>query len=143
MKKLSKVNEIIIHCSDTEASVSIPRNTFVQWHVNERRFSDVGYHFIIQPDGSITLGRSLKYVGAHCKGRNLHSIGVCYVGGRLNGQYADTRTPMQKSTLIQLIKDLCNSFPISKISGHRDYSRRACPCFDASKEYSHLIKTIL
>lgn len=143
MKKLSKVNEIIIHCSDTEAHVPLSRDDFVKWHVNERRFSDIGYHFIIQPDGSIIQGRSLKFVGAHCQGHNLHSIGICYVGGRLYGQYADTRTLLQKSTFIQLIKDLCNLFPIVKISGHRDYAHRACPCFDASKEYSHLIKRLL
>lgn len=143
MKRLTKINEIIIHCSDTDALVPVSLDEFRKWHVVERGFKDIGYHFIIQPNGSLMLGRSLNYVGAHCLGHNLTSIGICYVGGRINGNYADTRTLPQKAMLEQLISKLCNLYPIAKISGHRDYARRACPCFDASKEYSHLIKKLL
>lgn len=138
-----KINEIIVHCTDTEAFVPVSKKDLYQWHVVERNYKDIGYHYFIDIKGNIIVCRSIDKVGAHCKGHNKHSIGICYAGGRLNGNYYDTRTILQKDSLHQLIQGLCNTFPITKISGHRDYSRKSCPCFDASKEYSHLIKSIL
>lgn len=143
MRKLNKINEIIIHCTDTNFYLPCGKDDVYRWHVLERGFADIGYHFLILRDGKVIPCRSLKYVGAHCKGHNLHSIGICYVGGRSCGDYVDTRNELQKLAMITLIKDLCNSYPITKISGHRDYARCACPCFDASKEYSHLINKLL
>lgn len=143
MKIKRKINEIIIHCTATEYYLPVTKTDLYRWHVVERHFSDIGYHYLIHQDGSLTTCRPLYLAGAHCKGHNQHSIGICYVGGLFSGTPYDTRSIRAKETLNKLIKDLCNSFPITKITGHNEYSNKSCPCFDAKKEYSHLIKSLL
>lgn len=49
------------------------------WHV-KRGFSCIGYHFVIRQDGSIERGRHIEDEGAHAKGKNHDSIGVCITG---------------------------------------------------------------
>lgn len=133
------INEIIIHCSDTEEGENFKAEDINRWHV-ARGFDEIGYHFVVDLDGTIERGRRLWKVGAHCAGHNVHTIGVCYIGGRRNGKCADTRTPAQKVALDVLIASLCTMFPnIDRICGHRDYAAKACPCFDAVKEYSEFL----
>jgi N-acetyl-anhydromuramyl-L-alanine amidase AmpD len=75
-------------------------------------------------------------MGAHAKGHNAHSIGICYEGGLdEQGQIADTRTEEQKKAMAKLIVQLKQQFPtIHKVLGHRDLPgvQKACPCFDAT-----------
>lgn len=82
-------------------------------------------------------GRPLSLEGAHCFGHNRHSIGICYEGG-LDGKGLprDTRTPAQKAALTQLLQELGRHFPAALTVGHRDLNpQKACPSFDAAKEY--------
>ena len=137
------ITEIIIHCTATEYYRPVTYADLLNWHVRERRFHDVGYHYVIHQNGEIMPCRPIQFAGAHCKGHNKNSIGICYVGGLKDGFPTDTRSICQKETLHKLIKDLCNSFPITKITGHNEYSNKSCPCFDAKKEYSHLIRSLL
>lgn len=96
--------------------------------------------------------RPLEKVGAHAKGYNQNSIGVCYEGGIRDGKPADTRTDAQRESLTALLVALVSAFPGSKIVGHRDLSPdlngdgivepnewiKSCPCFDATKEYQDI-----
>lgn len=99
----------------------------------------IGYHYLVLLDGTIQEGRPVTKPGAHCTGHNAHSIGVCYVGG-LDSQMrpADTRTPAQREALIRLIRQLLDMFPKARVLGHCNLAAKACPCFDARAEYSHL-----
>lgn len=135
------INEIIIHCTATPAGRDVSASDIDKWH-RQRGFDCIGYHYVIRLDGSLQVGRPLDKVGAHCKGHNAHSIGIVYVGGiDENGQYADTRTAVQRGTMAVLISFLVRSFStIKTISGHRDYAARACPCFDAHSEYQVYVK---
>ena len=56
------------------------------------------------------------------------------------GAPADTRTPAQKHTLLNLLRSLKYDYPGAKILGHRDlpWVKKDCPCFDAQSEYSQL-----
>lgn len=93
---------------------------------------------MIRLDGKIEKGRPESEVGAHCLGQNLHSIGVCYVGGRdKNGNFADTRTDAQKESMNILLYGLVHKYKC-QVFGHRDFANRACPCFDAKSEYYYL-----
>ena len=89
-------------------------------------------------------------MGAHVLGYNRCSYGVCYEGGLDDtGQPADTRTPAQRTALIQLLQLLLKLAPQATILGHRDLSPdrngdgritpdewiKLCPCFDAQREY--------
>lgn len=135
------ITEIIIHCSDTNVLRHVSVEEIRSWH-RARHFSDIGYHFIIHQDGTIEQGRPISQVGAHCKGHNRFSIGICYVGGRdAAGKYADTRTSAQRSSLVRLIQRLRHDYPsIRSISGHRDFAPKECPCFDAKTEYKYLLQ---
>ena len=132
------INSIIIHCTATKPLAHINVNDVRRWH-RERGFNDIGYHYLVLVDGTVEVGRPLNETGAHCKGHNAQSIGVCYVGG-LNdkGKPADTRTPAQRAALRNLLITLKRQYPNAIIYGHRDFAAKACPCFDATAEYAYL-----
>lgn len=133
------INEIIVHCSATAEGKDFTIADIRKWHL-ARGFSDIGYHYVIYRDGSINKGRDESKIGAHCTGHNSNSIGICYIGGcAADGKTPkDTRTPAQKATLVQLLKQLKAKYPKATIHGHREFANKACPSFDAKKEYSSL-----
>ena len=133
------IKEIIVHCSATPEGKDFTVADIKRWHL-ARGFSDIGYHYVIYRDGSIHTGRDESIIGAHCTGHNTNSIGVCYIGGCVsNGKTPkDTRTPQQKQSLVKLLKELKTKYPQASIHSHRDYANKACPSFDATKEYSSL-----
>ena len=127
-----KIDKIIIHCSATREGDDISPSQIKQWHL-ARGFNNIGYHLVITLDGRVHVGRPLSQIGAHCKGHNKNSIGICYVGGLdRNGNPKDTRTSAQRSTLVRLVKTLKQSYPKATIHGHNEFANKACPCFDVS-----------
>ena len=133
------IKELIVHCSATPEGKDYSVDTIRQWHL-QRGFSDIGYHYVIYRDGSIHIGRDESIIGAHCTGHNTNSIGVCYIGGCASDGRTpkDTRTTEQKQSLVKLLKELKTKYPKASIHGHRDFSSKACPSFDATKEYSSI-----
>ena len=136
---MRNINKIIIHCSATPEGKNFTVKQIDACH-RQRGFNGIGYHFVIYLDGSIHVGRALAKAGAHCKGYNAHSIGVCYIGGvATDGKTPkDTRTDAQKASLVKLITELRQQFPNASVHGHREFANKACPCFDARKEYKDL-----
>lgn len=134
-----KINKIIVHCTATPECREVTIDDVRRWHVEERGWSDVGYHFLVLIDGTIQEGRPLKRSGAHTKGHNKDSIGVAYVGGMSvdMSEAKDTRTEEQKETLVNLLCDLKDAYG-GTIYGHRDFSNKECPSFDAKKEYENI-----
>ena len=133
---MRKINKIIVHCSATREGQDVSVETIRRWHVIERGWSDIGYHYVVTLNGEVKEGRDLERSGAHCKGHNRSSVGVCYVGGcdsKLNPK--DTRTEKQKEALIDLITGLKQEYPDAVVYGHNDFSSKACPCFNAKEEY--------
>lgn len=131
------INKIVIHCADTPKGVYFNVDDIRKWHVEERGWSDVGYHYIILLDGTIEKGREDITTGAHVAGHNSSSIGICYIGG---GNGEDTRTTAQKASLVHLISVLRRIHTEAEVLGHRDFKgvTKACPCFDAKNEYGLL-----
>lgn len=128
------INKIIIHCSATPEGRDVKTETIRAWHL-KRGWSDIGYHYVIELDGSICEGRPLERTGAHCKGHNTGSIGICYVGGvdeEMNPK--DTRTDEQRSALHSLLFDLTDNFPKATVHGHNEFSSKACPSFNVQTE---------
>ena len=133
---MRNINLIIVHCSATPEGRNVAVADIDRWH-RERGFDGISYHYVVYIDGSVHEGRPLNKVGAHCKGHNVHSIGICYIGGvDLNGKPKDTRTLAQKDALVNLLMRLKRRFPKAVIRGHRDFAAKACPSFDATKEYA-------
>lgn len=132
------IKEIIVHCTATQAGRNFKIEDIDRWH-RERGFNSIGYHYVIYLDGTVHTGRPVEKIGAHCLGHNKHSVGVCYVGGLdASGAPADTRTDAQKTSLRAFIKDLKRRFPSATVHGHREFAAKACPCFDAKKEYENV-----
>jgi N-acetylmuramoyl-L-alanine amidase len=134
-----KINKIIIHCAATPEDKNFTVEDINRWH-KERGFIKIGYHYVIYIDGSIHQGRELGEVGAHCTGYNRDSIGICYIGGvdKDGKTPKDTRTNAQKESLLKLLKELKTKFPQAEIYGHRDFSKKDCPSFDAKTEYENI-----
>ena len=139
------VSYIIIHCSATRETQDYTPEQLKRDHL-ARGFIDVGYHFYIRKDGTVTKHRRLNEVGAHCRPFNRCSIGVCYEGGLdANGKPKDTRTLKQRASLAGLLLDLHRQFPKAVIRGHCEMPGaviKACPCFVASKEFAYLTKSL-
>ena len=150
LKKGIKPNErdikyIIIHSSGTLEDMPYTANDIDAWH-KQRGWVGIGYNIVIDLDGKVELGRSLKWQGAHCaaEGRNHDSIGICYIGGiRGNGEFVDTRTPAQKLAMEAVLQTLKAVWPEAEICGHRDFAETACPSFNASRYYEHITGTTI
>ena len=135
---MRQINKIIIHCSATPEGRKTSAEEIKSWHL-ERGFSDIGYHYIVHLDGLISYGRNVEKIGAHSRGQNKMSIGVCYIGGLDESLDAkDTRTPQQKESLLILLKTLKKLHSKAVIYGHRDFSEKACPSFNAFDEYKFI-----
>lgn len=136
-KSTRSINEIIVHCTATPEYRNFTVTDIRRWH-KAQGWSDIGYHYVVYLDGSIHEGRDVNLSGAHTVGHNAHSIGVCYVGGvDTDGSTPkDTRTKEQKEALVSLLKDLHRLYPTARIYGHRNFANKACPSFDAKKEYA-------
>ena len=154
---MKKIDSIIIHCSATRAGQDIKAKDIDRMH-RARGFSQIGYNYVIDLDGTIEAGRPLTIAGAHCIGYNDHSVGICYIGGLdTSGKPADTRTPVQKTAMDDLINKLTREYEISELLGHRDTSPdlndngivepfefiKVCPCFDVREEYKSFLKLII
>lgn len=159
-----------MHCSATkpELSSALDAEEVRRWHTlpkskKGRGWSDIGYHYFIKTDGTIEEGRPLRRSGAHVKGYNRKSIGICYAGGLdADGNPKDTRTQAQKTAAKIILKKLIalkdhpeiEISPVVQVVGHRDLSPdrngdgkitkdewlKDCPCYDAKKEHFDLNK---
>lgn len=136
-KSRRRITEIIIHCAATPEGKNFTVADITRWH-KQRGFSTIGYHYVIYLDGSRHLGRDVNVSGAHCVNHNAHSIGICYIGGLASDGKTpkDTRTQAQKTALLALLRELRRIYPTARIYGHRDFANKACPSFDAKREYA-------
>ena len=136
---MREINKIIVHCSATREEENYEVAEIRKWHL-ARGFSDIGYHFYIDLYGEIHKGRDISKIGAHCKGHNRNSIGICYCGGvEADGKTPkDTRTPEQKQGLLHVLKTLKAMYPAATIYSHNEFANKACPSFNATDEYKDL-----
>lgn len=127
-----RIDEIIVHCTATKEGKSVTVDTIRKWH-KAKGWSDIGYHYVIYIDGSVHVGRDVNVSGAHCEGRNSHSIGVVYVGGldTDNKTPKDTRTAEQKRSLINILRVLMDEYRLglTQVHCHNEYANKACPSF--------------
>lgn len=138
VKSRRNISMIIVHCSATPEGKDVSVESIRSAH-KAQGWSDIGYHYVITLSGDVKQGRNVDLIGAHCQGKNTNSIGVCYVGGvDKDGKPKDTRTERQRIQLKQLLIQLLILYPGARIYGHRDFANKACPSFDATKEYKEL-----
>ena len=132
---MRRIDEIIIHCTATIEGKNFKAKDIDKWH-KQRGWKGIGYHYVVDLDGTIEKGRPESEIGAHTVGHNRYSIGVVYVGGLdKNGKPKDTRTEEQKEALLEILRQLLSKYPKATIHGHNEFAKKACPCFDVRKEY--------
>lgn len=152
-KSIRKILNIVVHCTagwQNETTKDLIAGFRAQGWKNN------GYHIVINADGTYEQITPLDNIANGVAGHNANSIHVSYKGGikKENGKIVavDNRTPQQKATLIQVLKELKTLHPGATIKGHRDFSPdknkngkvdtweyiKMCPCFDAIPEYKNL-----
>jgi hypothetical protein len=151
------INKVILHCSATPDSFhptdpsglvyrsgGLVRNWYYldiydvrQWHVHDRNFFDVGYHYFIKRNGHIQQGRDINVEGAHCYGENRDSIGVCYAG-------TNYPTPNQVLALRFLAKQFEYDHGLEVFSWHchNEFSLKSCPGFSFETLHNLLLGRI-
>lgn len=127
------ITHIVIHCSATRPSQEITGKDIDRWH-RKNGWLKIGYHFVIRRDGTLDFGRAIEVPGAHVKGHNKHTIGICLVGG-MNEEYTQSEgnyTEAQRAVLEEILRTLRGEFKDAVVQGHRDFPgvRKACPSFD-------------
>ena len=131
-KQMKVIKYLIVHCSATPETMDIGVEEIRRWH-RQRGWLDVGYHKIIRRDGTVEDGRPITAPGAHARGFNHVSIGICLIGG----VESDVKKPEANYTHAQwdaleaLIRDLLVMHPDAEVLGHRDLPKvnKDCPSF--------------
>ncbi|RRN04667.1 N-acetylmuramoyl-L-alanine amidase [Bibersteinia trehalosi] len=159
------IKKLVVHCSATRNGRSLKTKTQTsaqrinEWHKargfkrlegNRKAFNPhlahIGYHYVIDVDGTVETGRQVGEIGAHVKGHNMYSVGICLVGGiTASGKNHGEYTEKQWQALHKLLRELEAKYPtVTQICGHRDLSPdlngdgtispnewvKDCPCFD-------------
>lgn len=136
------ISEIIVHCTATRADWWSSKRTsekvaeVKKWHVQQNGWADIGYHFLIDRDGTVAKGRPIEKVGAHVQGHNTGTIGISLFGGHgssATDKFAQHFTPEQDKALRGLIADLRKQYGALKLTGHNQYAAKACPGFQVSE----------
>ena len=122
---MRQIDKIIIHCSATPTDMDITASDIRDWHI-DRGWSDIGYHYVIRRDGTLEDGRPIAQAGAHTKGQNSNSIGICLIGGADGFDY----TLDQMDVLVDLVETLEEAYTSATVHGHNEFSSKACPQFD-------------
>ena len=133
------IKYIAVHCTATTQKTSI--SAIQSYWKNQLGWKMPGYHFIVLPDGTAVQLLPIEEVSNGVKGFNSVLINIAYLGGvDAKNNPLDNRTPQQKATLLELLKKYKKQFPKAIIQGHRDFPnvKKACPSFDAKKEYQSL-----
>ena len=136
------VHEIVVHCTATRpdfmkgATSQARFEEIRRWHMQDRGWSDIGYHLLIDRGGEVLTGRPFTTIGAHGAGHNAGTIGISLFGGHgsdANDAFIEHFTPQQDQALRRLIEGIETKTQIMKISGHNEYAAKACPGFNVSK----------
>jgi len=135
--KYKKLNPemAVVHCSATKPSMDIGAKEIDFWH-REKGWFSIGYHYVIRRDGTVEKGRPDDIPGAHARGHNHNSLGICLIGGvDDNGKPEDNFTEEQHVSLYEVLFNLVGNYKLHTVLGHRDLPNvnKACPSFDVSE----------
>lgn len=129
---LKRVDYLVVHCSATPPRLNWSASDIDRVH-REQGWEAIGYHYVIRRDGTVEKGRPDTAQGAHARGVNARSLGICMIGGvddKMRPE--DNFTAEQYTALRTLLGQLKAKYPAAEIIGHRDVpgTRKACPSFD-------------
>lgn len=135
------VTSIFVHCSATRpewlagSPLSEKIKEITRWH-RAKGWGTIGYHHVIDRDGTVGKGRDESMPGAHVAGHNTGSIGICLIGGHgssENDEFRDHYTLEQEAALRKLIEEIKARAEISQVRGHNEVAAKACPGFNVKR----------
>jgi len=135
-----RINHIVLHCAATVNTKFYDAYDIDEWH-RARGWSGIGYHYVVLLDGTVQKGRWVDYIGAHVKGHNKDTIGICYIGGldERHRPVYDAWMPKQKESVIRLIEKLGYGYGLNPatrdLMGHNEFPHvhKECPCINMSR----------
>ena len=124
MLRSKNIKYIVVHCSDTSDEEIIGAKEIHKMHLSFG-WDGIGYHKVILKNGSVENGRPEYWVGAHVKGKNDSSLGICLIGRK-------NFTIKQFLSLENLLNHWKSKYINVQIMGHRDIvnTDKTCPNFD-------------
>ena len=148
MRPIRRATDYVVwHCSATPPSQDIGAGQITVMH-KARKFEDIGYAMVIRRDGRVEPGEDLRKAGAHVKGLNNYSVGICMVGGvDEDGKAENNFTDAQWKAAKHVFEFFTLLYPDAKHVGHRDLSPdldgdgrvkrheflKDCPCFSVAQ----------
>jgi N-acetyl-anhydromuramyl-L-alanine amidase AmpD len=120
--------------------MDIGANTIKQWHTDPKPkgngWNDIGYHYVVRRNGEIERGREDSVIGAHARGGNSDSIGICWVG-------VNDIDSSQEKALFSLIHFLMGKYnvKIENVQGHCEAVKtdKTCPNLNMDRVRAELI----
>lgn len=138
----NNVDTIWLHCAATSPGWYAHRtlqdkiHEIRRWHL-ARGFKDIGYHWLIDRDGKVGKGRDMTVQGAHTKGHNRGSIGICLIGGKgskSRDPFLKNFTEQQELSLYLVMRAIHLRTKIVALRGHNEVAAKACPGFNVTNE---------
>lgn len=133
------IHTAILHCAAVPAfwhigkTVDQMRDEIKRWHVKDRGWKDIGYHYVVAPSGSVALGRPLSLIGAHTHGFNVNTVGILLIESQ---EVSKIRTFDDYFTQEQRIavRALCAGLGVHSVRGHNNFANKLCPGFSVKTE---------
>ena len=141
---MRSITKLIVHCSATprgwmsDAGFIAQVDEIRRWHMQERGWRDIGYHLLIGRDGDLLHGRPFDQTGAHVRGHNTGSVGICLIGGHGAGstdRFGDHFSLAQDTALRAALESLNAVFPNATLHGHSEFAPKGCPGFQVMPWY--------
>ena len=137
----TNVTHLIVHHSagtNTAESWAAVVRSIWDFHVNFNGWADIGYNWLVDPNGVIYEGRGDDILGAHFCGSNTNTMGVCVLGDFTAIQPAPEALSSLQKLLAWKTCDIgadplgfsfhsSSAAMLAHISGHRDGCATACP----------------
>lgn len=117
------IDAVVVHHTASPQGTTFKQ--IYRWHTIENGWSDIGYHFVITEDGTIHEGRNINTSGAHCRGFNANSIGVCVTGNTNNEKPNQSQLESLRQLLDSLLEDL--DLDKDEVFTHKEKGRTECP----------------
>ena len=114
-------------------TVTKMRDEIKLWHTRDNNWRDIGYHYVVAPDGSVAKGRPDNQIGAHVKNHNRGTIGICMINPRPHdgiAKFENYFTPAQRKS----VKKIISKLGVQKVTGHNEYAAKECPGFIVHSE---------
>ena len=133
-RDIDRIDTIVLHHSASPQDRTI--FDIHRWHI-EREWFGVGYHYVIHADGSIYEGRPLDRMGAHIRGRNATTIGICVMGNFEEHHPTEEQMIATGKLVVYLINKFAEQGQNLSVVRHRDLAATLCP----GKNFRYIIKT--